>query len=161
MLWLTHSLPSPSFSSLPSSPPYSCPLCFAAALTMSLSVMCWKPSLQASLCSHYSTISSSMFSKILIANTTSRISDFLMSSLEKPCKSSSSRSGTRFLHDQTLTIHLTLTHEVARPARMGVILSLGDLVVPQLVVQVKWVLSRGICVKKFSNLRKGDIVRST
>jgi hypothetical protein len=46
-----------------------------AALIMS---MCWKPSSHVSLCSYSSTLSSSLFSELLIAHTISRISDFII-----------------------------------------------------------------------------------
>jgi hypothetical protein len=49
MLWLMHTL----LSLLSSSPLSYSPFCFTAALT--LSVMCWKSSSHASLCSHYLT----------------------------------------------------------------------------------------------------------
>jgi hypothetical protein len=52
------------------------------------------------LCSHSSMLSSSMFSKLLIAHTMSRILD-LISSLGEPCKSWSSWSRRSFLHDWT------------------------------------------------------------
>jgi hypothetical protein len=52
-------------------------------------------------------ISLSTFSKLLTAHTMSRMSDLLISSLRKLCKSSSSTSGTGFLHDQTSVTEFT------------------------------------------------------
>jgi hypothetical protein len=98
LLWLMHSLLSPS--SLSSSPPSSLPLCFTTAFIISVSVMCWKPSSHASLCSHCSMLSSLIFFKLYTAHTMSRILDLLSYSLAKSCKSSS-RSGSSFFHDQT------------------------------------------------------------
>jgi hypothetical protein len=73
---------------------------FVSQRRQCLCVSCWKPSSHASLSSHSSTLSSSMFLKILIAHTMSRISDLLISLLGKPRKSSSSRSGRSFHYDR-------------------------------------------------------------
>lgn len=70
-----------------------------AALTVSsTSLISYKPS------SHTKPFSHSLLflsiSELLITYIMSRISDLLISSLGTPCKSSSSRSGRTFLHDQ-------------------------------------------------------------
>jgi hypothetical protein len=52
-------------------------------LSVSVSVMCCKSSSHPSLCSHYSTLSSSVVSKLLIAHTMSWISDLVNSFIRK------------------------------------------------------------------------------
>jgi hypothetical protein len=71
--------------------------------------MCWKPTSHASLCSH-SSLSLLMFSKLFIPYTTSRITDLLISSLENPCYSPSSRSGRCFLRNWTSITGFTEDH---------------------------------------------------
>jgi hypothetical protein len=53
--------------------------------------------------------------KLLRTHTISRISDLLSSSLGKPCKLSSSRSGRSFLHDRTSITELTEDHASDTP----------------------------------------------
>jgi hypothetical protein len=73
---------------------------------MSVSVMCWKPCSNTSLCSRYSVLSSSLILTFLTTYTMSIIVDLLISSLQKPCKSSY-RSGRSFLQEQTSVTGIT------------------------------------------------------
>jgi hypothetical protein len=85
-------------------PPHPCHTSVFKAASACLPVMWWKPSSHVSLCSH-----SLMFSKLLIAHT-SRNSDFLISSLGKPCTSCYSTSGTSFFCERTSIIEFMEDH---------------------------------------------------
>lgn len=75
--------------------------------------MSWKLSSDAPLCSHYSPLFS-YFSKYLIVHTTLRISDLLISSLEKLCKSSY-RHGANFFCDHSSVTRFKLHYSRDTP----------------------------------------------
>jgi hypothetical protein len=81
----------------------------------------------------------------------SRISDLLISSLRKPCKSSSSRSGTSFLHDQTSITGFTEDHAQDMPyIASNTVISFHNAVIfigkiSEKVSLVAWMQSLSLC----------------